>query len=95
MPSFLILCAVIVAMLAAIQQIRDDRRKSVAMVWPKTFATLGGLVLTLLIAAASLILGVKFGSDELGITLFVIVLVVGMTFVIVTINRRWPPARQS
>jgi 4-hydroxybenzoate polyprenyltransferase len=95
MPSFLILCAVVVAMLAAIQQMRDDRRKGVAMAWPKMFATLGGLVLILLIAAASLVIGVKFGSDEIGITLFIIVLVVGMTFVIVTINRRWPPVRQS
>ena len=91
--SWLALILSLVVMAGAIKEIRDDRRRGVGVDWSKTVATAAGVLLVTASATGVLIGAMALGARTTGTVLFIVVFAVGLTALVLAVNRRWPSAK--
>ena len=76
----------------AIGHIREDRRRGVGANWRKTLVSGGGSIAVALAGIGALAMAQAFDRPVLGFLLFALILGVGLTLLVVLVNRRWPAA---
>ncbi len=88
----IILCLIVLA--ASIKQIRDNRRRGIGVDWGKTLASAVGAILIAAAATGVFFGAMALGAPTIGVVLFFVVFLVGVTALAIVVNRRWPPMRQ-
>lgn len=84
------LIVVVIALLGAIHQLRQNRRRGIRIVWSKTLVTGAGVVLITGLAMAALFACLRLGREGLAVAAFLGIYGIGFTALIVCVNRRWP-----
>ena len=86
------LLGVLLALMIALQQWGRMRRRGARIEWAKTILTALGVIVVTAAAIGALFLGLAHGGLY-GLGAFAIVEGIGLTALIVAVNRRWPPPR--
>jgi hypothetical protein len=86
-----VLCLVVLA--GTVKQIRDNRRRGVAIDWTKTLVTACGAILIAALSTGVFFGAMALGAPTTGVVLFFVVFIVGVTALAVVVNRRWPRAK--
>jgi drug/metabolite transporter (DMT)-like permease len=87
----IILCLIVLA--ASIKQIRDNRRRGIAIDWGKTLVTAAAAILIAALATGAFYGAMALGAPTTGAVLFFVVFLVGVIALAVVVNRRWPGAK--
>ena len=87
----IILCLIVLA--ASIKQIRDNRRRGIAIDWAKTLVTAAAAIIIAALAVGALYGAMALGAPTTGVVLFFVVFLVGVIALAVVVNRRWPGAK--
>jgi hypothetical protein len=87
-----ILCLIVLA--GTIKQIRDNRWRGVAIDWTKTLVTAAAAIVIAALATGAFFGAMALGAPTIGVVLFFVVILIGVTALAVALNRRWPPIRR-
>ena len=87
----IILCLVVLA--GTIKQIRDNRRRGVAIDWAKTLVTAAGAVVIAALATGAFFGAMALDAPTTAVVLFFVVFLGGVIALAVVVNRRWPGAK--
>ena len=93
MVRLAVLLSVLLALMMALGQMRDNRRRGIAINWTKTLVTGFGVIATTALAFAALSCGERSGERLSGVVLFGLVFLIGITIVVAGVNRIWPSSR--
>jgi hypothetical protein len=81
------------AVVRAIRQIRDNRRRGIGMQWPKTLTTAAGSIAVALVGITIAIAGVTSDHEIAGLIGCMAVIVGGVIALGYWVNRHWPTPR--
>ncbi len=88
------LISVLLALSVAVHQWRRMRAHGDRIEWGKTIFGIFGVVLVTAASIAALVVGLSFG-DLYGLAGFAIVEILGLTALVMAINRHWPRQPRS
>jgi hypothetical protein len=83
----------LIVLAASIKQIRDNRRRGVAVDWTKTLVIAAAAIVIAMLATGAFYGAMALGAPRTGVVLFFVVFLAGVTALAVVVNRRGPGAK--